>query len=527
MRLAKITWRKPVTEVSFDPDGRRFVVVGNDRLVRVYDATVGRLAETVDQGGLVTSAELSGPRKGLLVTTGANDVARIWRLRDGALLHQLRHRGSVLDAAFSPGAWRVATASADGTGRIWNTQTGAPDASIVGHKGIVRSVAFSPDGNLVVTGSDDRTAKVSKVVNGDVRASLDGHDDVVGSVRFSPDGSTVLTASNDGTARLWDPRTQPRLNVLMRSRGPVLGATYAGPNAIAVAGPGSRLRLVRSSDGRPLSSYVLSGRARDVASSTDGRVVVGAGPQGLVVLRPGGGERKEFALPGATAVALSVDGSTVAGGAADGTGRIWSTDGRLRHELRGHSGPITDAAFSHDGARVATSSVDGTVRIWGVATGEALRTLPGRKGVLSVAFSPDDSLVLTAGLDHTAQLWDSITGERLQVLRRHLGRVADANFSPDGRWIVTAGRVIVGLWTPGTPEPILRDGFGGEEPLLTSATFDPTSRFVLSSSTDGTVRRAACDVCAGLVSLLERAEAQLAASGRVVTAQERERYGLD
>jgi WD40 repeat protein len=234
-----------------------------------------------------------------------------------------------------------------------------------------------------------------------------------------------------------------------------------------------------------------------------------------------------LALPGAAAVAVAPDGSAVAGGGARGIGRIWSADGRLRHELRGHTAAITDAAFDHEGARVATSSLDGTVRIWDAATGKPIRKLPGRKEVLSVAFSPDGSQVLTAGLDHTARLWDANTSERVQVLRSHFGRVADASFSPDGRWIVTAGPATVGLWVPGISEPILPYGFGGHKPLVTSASFDPTSRLVLSTSTDGTVRRAECAVCTDLGSLLARARAQLASSGRVLTAKERERYGVD
>ena len=123
-RLAEIRLPKPVTAVAFNADGRRFVVIGNDHVARVYDSSDGRLVASFDQGGVVTSAEFSDVAR-LLVTTGKNETARIWRLRDGARLHELKgHRGAVLDAAFSPGGARLATASADGTGRIWNVRTG-------------------------------------------------------------------------------------------------------------------------------------------------------------------------------------------------------------------------------------------------------------------------------------------------------------------------------------------------------------------------------------------------------------------
>jgi WD40 repeat protein len=264
-----------------------------------------------------------------------------------------------------------------------------------------------------------------------------------------------------------------------------------------------------------------------VATSDDGKVVAAASAAGVTVLGPGG-KRTKLALPGAAAVAVSADGSLVAGGGGDGVfARIWSADGALQHELRSFDASITDAAFSRDGLRVAMSSLDGTTRIWDVASGKAIRAFLGNKGVLSVAFSPDGNLVLTAGLDHLARLWDAETGEVRQVLQWHFGRVADANFSPDGRWIVTAGPVTIGLWTPGARDRLLPFGFGGHRGLLTSASFDPTGAYVLSSSADGTVRRASCAVCADLDTMLERADAQLAASGRKLTAEERERYGLD
>ena len=212
----------------------------------------------------------------------------------------------------------------------------------------------------------------------------------------------------------------------------------------------------------------------------------------------------------------------------EGVGRIWSVEGQVLQELAGHTKPITDIAFSSDGQRLATASDDNTTRIWDAVTGESLLTLVEDREVTSVAFSPDGRFVLTASLDHKGRLWNLDTGEHPQVLNWHYGRVIDANFSPDGRWIVTAGPVTVGLWRPGVRDPVLPYGFGSlKGGLLSSATFDPTGRAVLASSFDGTVRRAECKLCGDLNALLVLARAQLAASGRRLTAEERERYGLD
>ena len=261
-RVATLPWKKPVLGASFSPDGRRIAVFGREPVARLYSTATGTLERSFDQGGPVTSVAFSRER-GLLVTTGVNETARIWRVDTGALVHELRgHTGQVLDAAFSPRAWRVATAGADGTARIWDVLTGALAATISGHKNLVTKVAFSPDGNFVATASSDRTARVSKSDTGDARALLAGHRDSVNDVEFSPDGSAVVTAGDDATARIWDPWTQPQLQPLARFPGPIAKAEYVPPgNVVLVAGPGRKARLVRCRE-RAHSAHIDRRRSR-------------------------------------------------------------------------------------------------------------------------------------------------------------------------------------------------------------------------------------------------------------------------
>jgi WD40 repeat protein len=71
----------------------------------------------------------------------------------------------------------------------------------------VSGVAFSPDGALLATASRDGTARLWDPTTGQHCTTLRGHTDLVSGVAFSPDGALLATASNDGTARLWDPTT--------------------------------------------------------------------------------------------------------------------------------------------------------------------------------------------------------------------------------------------------------------------------------------------------------------------------------
>src|SRR5204862_6402851 len=96
------------------------------------------------------------------------------------------------------------------TARLWNAQTGARAAVMIGHQGWVLSAAFSPDGTRIVTISEDQTARLWDPKDGSASAILAGHSDWVRSAAVSADGEWVVTASQDRTARLWNVRERVR-----------------------------------------------------------------------------------------------------------------------------------------------------------------------------------------------------------------------------------------------------------------------------------------------------------------------------
>ena len=82
-----------------------------------------------------------------------------------------------------------------------------------------------------------------------------------------------------------------------------------------------------------------------------------------------------------------------------------------------------------------------TVKIWEAKTGEERATLRGHTGdVYAVAFSPDGRWLATAGEDTTVRLWDAKSWELRRTLRGHRGIVGTLAFSPDSRRLASGSR---------------------------------------------------------------------------------------
>ncbi|WP_437573546.1 nSTAND1 domain-containing NTPase [Sorangium sp. So ce887] len=108
-------------------------------------------------------------------------------------------------------------------------------------------------------------------------------------------------------------------------------------------------------------------------------------------------------------------------------------------------------------------------------------------GVLDADYSPDGKRIVTASWDKTARVWNADgTGEPL-VLRGHTDVVYSAAFSPDGERVVTASADRTArVWNAdGTGEPLV---LRGHEDWGQSAAFSPDGERIVTASADRTAR---------------------------------------
>lgn len=378
------------------------------------------------------------------------------------------HDGAVRVAVFGPDGGRVATASEDGTARVWDARTGAPVGAPLRHGGVVRSVSFSRDGARVVTASNDRTARVWNTQTGAPLSAPLRHDAEVTSAEFSPDGARVVTASVDGTARVWNSHT---------------GARIGAPLVHEIA----RRSVV-------LERYVTSARfssdgTRVLTTSVFGTARVWNARTGAPITAPLrlGSE--------VNSVAFSPDGArVVASSLADHTTRVWDVrTGAPVTKVMQHGARVTSAAFSQNGTWVLTSSQDRTVRVWDAQTGAPVTAPLQHEGaVISAHFSRDGARVVTTSYDpeysrSTVRVWDARTGATVSAQMWDEDAVSSTAFSPDGSWVVTATKKgPTKVWSAKTVAP--KGARLGRERRVSAAVFGSDGGSIVTASFDGTAR---------------------------------------
>lgn len=420
-----------------------------------------------------------------LATASRDGSVRLWDLA-GEAPRQVRelcgHEGDVTAVAFGPDGRWLATAGIDATVRLWDLQADDPAATarvFRGHRGIVWSVSFSGDGRRLASASSDGTARVWDLQAADPAAKplvLAGHEDIVYSAEFSPDGGGLATTSRDATARIWDLGDTPGAApwVLRGHEGAVFQAAFSPDGRrLATGSDDGTVRLWDLDAGEPVEAGVLRGHDDTVFG---------------VVFGP--------------------DGRWLATSSADGTARLWPL-GEADPEagarvLRGHEGDVTWVTFSPDGRWLATASIDGTARLWPAGTGDPVLdpwVLPGHEGqAWALAFSPDGRRLASGGADGTVRLWDldvlaagGNPGSEVHAVNG--GQVSAVRFDQGGRWL--AAGVWDGsarLWDlaalagdPGNLAATERV-LAGHGQGVGALAFDPEGRWLATGGQDGFIR---------------------------------------
>ncbi|MCL2758830.1 MAG: caspase family protein [Treponema sp.] len=204
-----------LNQVVLSKDENLLVTCSEGKKINIWNAKTGVLERTLEYQTVVVTVAIH-PNSNILAVGLRADI-QLWDIENGNEIQTLKgHRAFVSYIAFHPDGKHLASASGDGTIRIWHLETGNVISQLV-YESVIHTLKFNIDGSFLVSGSWDGTVRVWKSVEAGIyflEHTLSGHNDIVFSVDISSDNKRIISGSRDNTIRYWDSQTGKQITIL-------------------------------------------------------------------------------------------------------------------------------------------------------------------------------------------------------------------------------------------------------------------------------------------------------------------------
>jgi len=316
--------------------------------------------------------------------------------------------------------------------------------SLRGHSNRVTVVRFFPDGEHLASASGDGTVRLWDLASHQQIAVL-RHQERVYGMDVSRDGRWIASASWDKVVKLWD----------VSSRQPVCTLTNAftfhslafSPDSRLLAGDGrGGMALWRVPSGEVVTNVNHTTpflMPHGLSFSPDGRYLAYASESSDVRLLDVGSLKNAGRLSGqhemqVLGLAFSPDGRRLASCDSERFLCLWDLSTQRPVWRLTNSGLLLiSVTFSPDGQTLVTASGDRSVRFRRPDTGEQVGELRGHADeVWSVAYSQDGHFLATGGKDDLVRVWDAKPKVRRPLVREWPKDASEAFASADGDWLL-------------------------------------------------------------------------------------------
>ncbi|MFO0904335.1 MAG: hypothetical protein U0939_15130 [Pirellulales bacterium] len=358
------------------PNGQWFASGGHDQQVHLFQASDGKLLHTLREGpGKITSLAASADSTHI-IAGGEQGQLRVWRTTDGQPVAALAGAPGPLRAlAAHPREARFATAGSEAIVRLWSLPT--PNGVYGGTQSPALRSLVSPDGKTLWTLHADRAARSWQTHDGKQLKTIGNLPENPTVFALSADQQTILVGDAAGAISAYSLSNGAFLHKWGAHQGPV-AALVREPNgpALLSAGADGVVKIWSEFPEPPRSLATSLQPTPLIAGSADGRTLVAAQNDGMVVALDPALNKVQHRWPSptraaVTAVAVSADGATAWAADAAGQVRAWQLkSGALLSQFGAAGDGPTSLAVQRQGKWAATTHADGEVRLWNLAVSE-------------------------------------------------------------------------------------------------------------------------------------------------------------
>ncbi|MEO7924792.1 MAG: caspase family protein [Chitinophagaceae bacterium] len=425
-------------DVSFSPDGKKILSLGDDGTAKIWDAFTGlMLADLVGHTAKIYNARYT-PAGNKIITTSGDNTVKIWTATGELLRTLVPNRGNTAFFKFhNDGSqlilehnnelkweltiWEIASGKLLGV--IDESRSRSIDGKTIGYP--PQPLFFSPNGKFIARADNYKLSQdsviivITDVLSGKKLDTLEGFFPNFKSAQYSPDGKTILAIGARTYTRWgevekspfivkWDVSTGKLLNRLILDDQEsytyrLIQPGYDGKTVVSITSDSSRIETVKGWD---ITSGAL---LYSIIAQEESKTTYLFGPDNKTI--------------------LIIDKD-------DSTAKIWDlASGQLLNNWSKSTPWKNNSYFLGKDKKFVAVMDDKAVKIWDMISGKLLHSLAHAAKVNSIQFGDGDKTLTVITGDNKINLWDIIPGKLLRSSVQGDDKVSAIQISPDKKYL--------------------------------------------------------------------------------------------